>query len=108
MSNHTRTALERALVEALMRSLQPAIGNVVAAFRREIDAVLSSLSSGELQRAPAGQRQMGRQKSCSVCRLKGTRNDAALPSSHSQEDHRRWKAAWPASAGRRRGNRDAA
>jgi hypothetical protein len=106
MTSHQQRALERALVDAFMKSMRQAMENVVVAFRHELADILSSLDDGALPRTRKGT--LGQPKSCSVCRLKGTRNDAALPASHTQEDHRRWKADWPASAGRRRSNEDAA
>jgi hypothetical protein len=98
MTSHQQRALERALTDALMKSLRPVMEDVVVAFRRELAAILTLVAENEFPRERRGQ--IGQTKCCSVCRLKGARNDAALPSSHTQEEHRRWKADWPAAAGR--------
>jgi hypothetical protein len=105
MKNRRQDALERALVEALMKCIQPVLENLVVAFRKQLPAILANEADAEPPRARG---QLGQSKSCRVCGLKGARNDAALPSTHTQEDHRRWKAKWPESAGRRRGNQRAA
>ncbi len=105
MSQQQRRALERALMDALMKSLRPAMERVVATFRDELAALLDGVDD-EAPARPRGQ--LGRPKRCSVCRLEGARNDAALPADHTQEDHRRWKAGWRSSAERRRRQQNAA
>jgi hypothetical protein len=97
MKSRHQLALERAIVEALMKCIQPVMENLVVAFRQQLPKLLQEAAEQQPRRSRG---QMGQTKSCRVCKLKGARNDAALPSTHTQEDHRRWKASWPASAGR--------
>jgi len=100
---------------AVVRSLQPVIERVVVGFRQRLDEILSELTTDDPEHEGAPARrptQLGRPKRCSVCRLEGTRNDAALPRAHTQEEHQRFReaaSAEPATPGsRRRGMRDAA
>lgn len=91
MTYAEQRALERALIDGLLKSLRPAMDEIVAAFRQELARALASLATTE---AAPGQRKgyLGRPKSCAVCKLKNARNDAALPAEHTQEQHRRWKS----------------
>lgn len=95
-------------MEAALRSLQPVMEQVIVTFRERLGEILSTLTTAaavaDVDLLPGRRRgQLGRPKRCSVCRLEGARNDAALPRAHTQEDHRRWKEdAQVAPSGRRR------
>jgi hypothetical protein len=89
MTHVEQRAIERALMEVLMKTLRPAMDGIVATFRRELTKALQSIAAhGPAQRKG----QLGRPKSCAVCKLKGARNHAGLPAAHTQEEHRRWKS----------------
>ena len=98
-------SLERALVGLLLKTLRPAMQELVESFRRELTTILSGY--GDPPTAALSRGQLGRPKCCGVCKLKNARNHAALPSGHTQEDHRRWKrgGAEPVARLPRRGGR---
>jgi hypothetical protein len=91
MTNVQRRALERAIADALMKSLQPALQAVVAQFRLELVEIFTRM----IDHGETRSRRLGSAKHCAVCGLKNTRNHAALPPRHSQADHRRLKNGWP-------------
>lgn len=100
MTLRDQQALERRLMEVLLRSIRPALDGAVHRFCAELTEVLRS--SPVRDGAPGGG-QLGRKKHCTVCGLEGARNDAALAANHSEDEHRRWKAGLrPRSVGRRR------
>jgi hypothetical protein len=90
MTQAEQRALERTLVELLMKTLRPVMDELVAKFRREVAQALAAIGGNAVVERPRGQ--LGRPKCCGVCKLKGARNHAALPAGHTQEDHRRWKS----------------
>ena len=108
MTYAEQRSLERTLVELLLKTLRPKMDELVATFRRELAQALAALGSAPAGEKPRGQ--LGRPKCCSVCRLKNTRNHAALPPGHTQEEHRRWKSGASSAVARlpRRGGRSLA
>jgi hypothetical protein len=108
MTHAEPRAIERTLVELLLKTLRPAMEELVAKFRRELAQALSAIGGHAADERPRGQ--LGRPKCCGVCKLKGARNHAALPAGHTQEDHRRWKSGAGSAVARlpRRGGRSLA
>jgi hypothetical protein len=102
-----RANLERALVQALLESLDEAVESIVVAFRGSLRALLDGYEleldahaadvRASAERAVAAlpaRGPLGRVKSCTICGLPGTRNSASLPASHTREEHRRhWEGA---------------